>query len=226
MVNIFRELKYIESELLERSIDKSDLLLSQRIPLFERIKMWVKTAPYKYKNKKIFLETYFNYAGVANVDAIIARKLNIKQSSVRLIRKRLSAEAVSLLGADISVRLLQGSESDLLRLDRDLTTLEKGVAVAEELFPIEIIEAIRKTTLYEQEFPLAECKKDIAFLSFFTIENIVSIMISDEFDTDKMNYIINVLNNPAHKLYKTIYRAVTSGQFTFPPNNIKNNKEA
>jgi len=210
MVNIFNEIRFIESALLERSINNSDSLLNLRISLFERIKTWVKTAPYSsYKNKRIFIETYFYYSGVENITAIIARKLAIKPASVRLIKKRLSSEAITLLGADITTRLLNGDEAVLSKLNRDLTTLEKGVAVSAELFPIEVIEGIRKTSLYDIEYSLAQCKREIAFLNFFTIENIGRIMCDEEFSTEKMNCLIKILDKPSDPNYKRLIRMVT-----------------
>jgi len=212
MVNIFRELNYLDSVLLERSMEKSDSLLGLRCGLVERVRAWVKSASYSsYKNKRIFLDAQFNYAGVANVDAILARKLNIKQASVRLIRKRLSEEAVALLGADVSARLLNGDEAVLSKLEKDLTILEKGVAVSAELFPIEVLEAIKKYSLADEVFPLSECKDEVNFLRGISLENIQRLMLDEVFSAEKMNYIINVLNEPSHKLYKTIFRAVTGG---------------
>jgi hypothetical protein len=211
MANIFRDLKYMESALCEMSEGVADPMTVVRWGLYERVKSYVKSAPYSsYKNKRLFIDTYFNYIGVVNVDTIIARKLNIKQASVRLIRKRLSAEAVAMLGSDIAEKVLRGDEAVLSRLSRDLTTLEKGVAVASELFPIEVLEAIRKMTLCEEEFPLVECKKEIIFMRKFTLENIQRLMLGDELDTDKMSHIVNVLNNPRHKQYKAVLRAITS----------------
>jgi hypothetical protein len=212
MVNIFRELNYLDSVLLERSMEKSDSLLGLRCGLVERVRTWVKSASYSsYKNKRIFLDAQFNYAGVANVDAILARKLNIKQASVRLIRKRLSEEAVALLGNNIAEKVLQGDEAVLKRLSNDLTTLEKGVVVASELFPIEVLEAIRKYSLSDEVFPLGECKSEVNFLRGISLENIQRLMLDEVFSAEKMNYIIKILDEPSHKAYKSVLRAVTSG---------------
>lgn len=204
--NVFRQCNYIESELFENTADPLHRL---RCAVLENLKEYLKTGSYtNYKSKRIFLETTFSGVGYMRLDSVLAKRLNIKQASVRLLRKRLSAKALSLLGGNLVERILRGDSIVLNRLVRDLEVLNKGIPKPSEIFPADLLEICERCSFSGDNFALDECIKEIQLLNYFCLNNIGGFLLHHA-DIEKMRYLLDILGSPTNPDHKTVLRAVT-----------------
>jgi hypothetical protein len=223
---IFRELSIIETELNE--LENTDLLYSQRRDAYYCVLRYLKSGIYSnYKHKKAFLDVIFSCdLGFVKKDALLAKRLNISESTVRLSRARMSAEAVALMGNNVGDIILHGSAKDLARLTRDIETLE-NIVCSIDLLPFEVISLIHKLSLTDEEFAFADMKREMTFLHWYSIKKTGEMIM--ELDTEKLRCLLGILDNPTSKHYKNLVRVIgcdnlldhvkeeDKALFTFPP---------
>lgn len=136
-------------------------------------------------------------------DEVIGMKMNIKENSVRLIRKNISDELYDLLGDDF-FELFEDFEKNESIIEKKVFMLEhlskgKVLSVAEEI-PLDVYSMIRTelrgTELYD--FNLDDCKGEINFLRRYSRQNIIGDL--HELNLEKVRFLLEVAEGKAGSL--------------------------
>jgi hypothetical protein len=221
------------------ALDRADPLFHERWTALKRITEYLKEGSYTdYVHKKAVLEMITFYDYNIQADALLSKRLGIAKSTVRIARKRMSDEAVALLGTDVADTIMRGSQRALSKLVREIDILE-NIVNSIDLLPFEIVSIINQCPLSDMPFydrcanGLKECKKELTFLNWYSTKRIKALI--SELDLGKLLYILDVLDDPKHPYYKTAVNVLDTNDllatckpedkelFTFPPVQVNEN---
>jgi len=178
---------FVKLALVRDILDASE---TERLAIFSRVSSYVYKGDYAdYGKKDIFLSC------VNSSDSIVGMKLGIAVEAVRKIRSRMSLQAYSVIGEETLDKIATGTITELDEIRRDFDILEKNpVSVkAEMLFPGEFLSLIRKYSLVDSEYNIADCKYELALLHWMSLKKIGELL--DNIDVDRMQYLLKVINN-------------------------------
>jgi len=203
---------YREMILVENEIDETEQLYLQRLITRDRVEAYLRSGKYTdYRHKEAFLKVIFaRDMGAINKDKYLAKRLNIEVSTVRSARKRMSEEAVAYIGKspqELYDIILQGSAANLSSLVRQIELLE-NIKTTTDLFPFDIVNMVRNCSSTDRKFDLGECKKELAFLNWYSIEKIQYLLLN-EYDIEKLRFILDIADNPANRYYRNVHAIVT-----------------
>ena len=138
-----------------------------------------------YSKKDIFL----SFEGAS--DDIIAVKLNLTVNAVRKVRSRISNDAYRALGTDI-FELIESTEKE--KWDEALLRIKvaSNNFTTANLFPAELINLIRQSSIEESSFEFEDCLPELNLLRWLSIPKMIDVM--SNVDADRLNYILKVLD--------------------------------
>lgn len=182
MKNIFSQLRRLED--FVRGDSNGD-----RKALFERVKNFVYAGEYSsYKDIKTFLK--YEYLPVEQ----LALKLNVKESSVRQIRKRLTVEVFSVMGEDFLRVIEFGTDRELKVALREFSFVEKSYQVR-DLFFSEFVRLVTDSQYDSGVFAIGDCKYELTLLHWLSIDKIKNLLAN--VDVTRLGYVLQVLDGRA-----------------------------
>lgn len=183
MRSVFTALRRTKSYLVGLGDDVSQ----RQVEVFKELTSFVKSGIYTdYSKKDIFL----SFEGAS--DDIIAIKLDVTENAVRKIRSRISNDAYNAIGSDVFELIESGIEENLNDVSLRLKVAYNNFSTS-TLFPAELIGLIRQSSLDEKSFEFEDCLPELNLLRWLSIPKMVDVM--SNVDTDRLNYILRVLDN-------------------------------
>ena len=158
----------------------------ERKALFNAVSELVLSGVYtKYKDFKILARWHHL------PDKDLAVKLNVKESSVRQIKKRVTSDFLSYVGTEIFDTIQFGDTKDL-RLAMYELSLISNQESSVELFPSEILSFLEESRTIDEDFEVGDCKYELTFLHWFNNNKIKSLLAN--VDINRLAYLIEVLD--------------------------------
>lgn len=182
--SIFSALKssftYLESE-------KSSKENKRRLEVLTALKDFIYTGCYTtYKNKEVFLQNE------ELKDTILAQKLGISVGGVRQARKRISQDAYSALGLNVTDLILYGTDKDCDSVIMSIKVLSYIYMTKTFMFN-EVLDKLKDSYIGDntEVFELSDCRLEMLFLRFYTIQQFTTMV--GMLNSDKLNYLVNIL---------------------------------
>lgn len=216
MKNIFSQLNRLE----EFVFGDSSL---ERKKLFAKVKEFVLSGSYSsYKDIKTLMK--FRHLPPEQ----LAGKLNIKVESLRQVKKRVTAEAIAVMGEDVLNVIEFGTEKELKVALKEFSYVEKGLK-SSDLFFADFLRLVQESQYDSGEFSIGDCKYELTLLHWLSEDKIKNLLAN--VDVTRLGYILKVLDGKAgtQKDKVNALRVILSddpvkhakpedrSKFTFPP---------
>ena len=137
---------------------------------------------------RLWLEGYNDYA--------VSLKLNMQESTIRQYRKQLSDELYDITGDDF-FSLFESFNKNKEKLNKILYILshtkKNGWKGSSDLIPLDTYTIFKSCVMNEEsiDFSIDDCKKELSFLSRYSIQNIKKDM--NKLNLERLKYVIDVL---------------------------------
>lgn len=183
--SIFSQIQTGYSYLTSSGLDKTQPF---RLKALQQLEDFVYSGSYtKYRNKSLFLDLE------SKDDSVIAKQLQMSVAGVRQARKRVSEDALKVLGFDVVDRILY-NDAHACELVMDNLNLLRSSSSNAEFILYEVKERLVNSYIGDRtsSFNLLDCKNEMLFLSLFTV-NRFSDLVS-KLDSEKINYLLRLLD--------------------------------
>lgn len=137
---------------------------------------------------RLWLEGYNDYA--------VSLKLNMQESTIRQYRKQLSDELYDITGDDF-FSLFESFNKNKEKLNKILYILthtrKNGWKGSSDLIPLDTYTIFKSCVMNEEsiDFSIDDCKKELSFISRYSIQNIKKDM--NKLNLERLKYVIDVL---------------------------------